>query len=100
MSAVSVRELKNHLGEHLRRVQGGERIMVTDHGRPIAKITPLCDEAISLCDEAISLDERLAQMAEAGEVILPNSTKKPRKNARPALVRGRPGAETLLEDRR
>jgi prevent-host-death family protein len=93
MSAVSVRELKDHLSEHLRRVQGGERIMVTDRGRPIAKITPLRDEPMTL-------DERLAQMEEAGEVTLPHPRKKTRAKVRPAPVRGRPVAETLLEDRR
>jgi prevent-host-death family protein len=98
MAAVSVRELKDHLSEHLQRVQGGERIMITDRGRPIAKLTPLRDEARML-DEATTLDERLARMEEAGEITLPQG-KKTRARARPAPVRGRPLAETLLEDRR
>ncbi len=93
MPAVSVRDLKNHLTEHLRRVQGGERIMVTDRGRPIAKITPLGTAPTTL-------DERLAEMAEAGEIILPRLPKKARKDPRPVAVRGRSVAETLLEDRR
>ncbi len=99
MAAVSVREFKDHLSEHLQRVQGGERIMITDRGRPIAKLTPLRDEARTL-DEATTLDERLARMEEAGEITLPQGKKKMRERARPAPVRGRPIAETLLEDRR
>jgi len=94
MSAVSVRELKDHLSEHLRRVQGGQRILVTDRGRPIAEITPLRVESMTL-------DERLAQMEEAGEITLPRGKKKKGLlPVRAARVRGRPVAETLLEDRR
>lgn len=40
------------VSEHLQRVQGGERIMITDRGRPIAKLTPLLDEATTLDDQA------------------------------------------------
>ena len=93
MSAVSVRELKDHLSEHLRRVQGGQRIVVTDRGRPIAEITPLRTDSMTL-------DERLARLDEAGEITLPRGKKKGLGRVRAARVRGRPVAETLLEDRR
>ena len=36
---VSVRELKNHLPEYLRRVQDGEELTVTSHGRRIARLS-------------------------------------------------------------
>jgi prevent-host-death family protein len=35
---VGVRELRNGLSRYLARVQGGERITVTDRGRPVAFI--------------------------------------------------------------
>ncbi|MGH7324149.1 MAG: type II toxin-antitoxin system Phd/YefM family antitoxin [Candidatus Rokuibacteriota bacterium] len=35
MTAVGVRELKNRLSAFLRRVTEGERIVVTDRGRPV-----------------------------------------------------------------
>jgi prevent-host-death family protein len=38
---VGIRDLKAHLSRHLRRVQGGARIMVTDRGRSIATIVPI-----------------------------------------------------------
>jgi len=38
---VSVRELKDRLSEYLRRVQAGERLVVTDRKRPIAEIGPV-----------------------------------------------------------
>ena len=40
MKTVKIAELKNHLSEHLRSVEAGEEIVVTDRNRPIAKIIP------------------------------------------------------------
>ena len=39
MSRVGVRQLKDRLSECLRRVARGERITVTDRGRPVAVLT-------------------------------------------------------------
>jgi len=38
---VGVREAKAHLSEYLRRVQSGEEFVITDHGKPVARITPI-----------------------------------------------------------
>jgi len=35
-----VRELKSSLSEHLRRVSAGESIVVTDRGKPVARLVP------------------------------------------------------------
>lgn len=40
MITVKIAELKNRLSEHLRRVEGGAELVVTDRDRPIAKIVP------------------------------------------------------------
>jgi prevent-host-death family protein len=40
MKTVKIAELKNHLSEHLRSVQAGNEIVVTDRDRPIARIIP------------------------------------------------------------
>ena len=37
MKQVGVAELKNNLSRHLRAVESGEVIEVTDHDRPIAR---------------------------------------------------------------
>jgi prevent-host-death family protein len=42
---VSVRDLKNRLSEHLRAVKAGHSILVTSHEKPIARLTPVPDEA-------------------------------------------------------
>jgi len=41
MSAVSVRDLRNHTAEVLRRVEDGERIQITVDRRPVAELIPL-----------------------------------------------------------
>ncbi|HMN56687.1 MAG TPA: type II toxin-antitoxin system prevent-host-death family antitoxin [Ottowia sp.] len=38
MTQVSVAEAKNHLSELLVRVQAGEELYVTRHGRPVARL--------------------------------------------------------------
>ena len=41
METVGIRELKAHLSRHLKRVQSGARLMVTERGRAIATISPV-----------------------------------------------------------
>lgn len=38
---IGVAELKDNLSRHLREVEGGQEIEVTDHGRPVARIVPV-----------------------------------------------------------
>lgn len=40
MASVTITELKAHLAEYLRRVQGGERFHVTVRGREVADLVP------------------------------------------------------------
>ena len=37
---VGVRDLKASLSAYLRRVAAGESVVVTDHGRPVARLVP------------------------------------------------------------
>jgi antitoxin (DNA-binding transcriptional repressor) of toxin-antitoxin stability system len=41
MKRVGVAELKSNLSQHLRLVEGGEVIEVTDHDRAIAMLVPI-----------------------------------------------------------
>jgi len=52
-----VRELKNQLSGYLDRVKAGEEITVTEHGRPIARLTSVGPEV-----------DRRAALIEAGIV--------------------------------
>ena len=38
---VGIRDLKAHLSRHLKRVQAGARLVVTDRGRSVASIAPI-----------------------------------------------------------
>jgi prevent-host-death family protein len=41
MTMVKIADLKDHLSAHLRAVEAGAEIVVTDRNRPIARIVPL-----------------------------------------------------------
>ncbi len=38
MISVGIRELKNNLSRYLRKVQAGERVLVTDRGRAVVEL--------------------------------------------------------------
>jgi prevent-host-death family protein len=40
MKTATVTKLKASLSEYLRQVKAGEEVLVTERGRPVAKITP------------------------------------------------------------
>lgn len=44
---TSVRELKSHLSEYLRHVAAGEDVVVTSHGKPVARLTAVLPVALS-----------------------------------------------------
>ncbi len=41
MQSVTHREMRNQSAELLRRVEGGESIIITNHGRAVAVVSPL-----------------------------------------------------------
>jgi len=46
MGEISIRDLRNHGGEVIDRVEAGERLTVTRDGRPVAELRPLPARAI------------------------------------------------------
>lgn len=40
MDQIGIRELRQNLSVHLRRVKRGETLEVTEHGRPVALLSP------------------------------------------------------------
>ena len=44
MSEVGIRELRDHLSRYLDKVQAGDDFVVTDRGRPIARVVPMNGE--------------------------------------------------------
>lgn len=47
MTDVSIRDLRNHGGEVIDLVIGGQDIVITRSGRPVAQIVPLRDRGTS-----------------------------------------------------
>jgi prevent-host-death family protein len=60
---VGVRELKNNLSRYLDQVEAGIEVIVTDRGRPIARLNGIDDIAT----------DKLAALIEAGLVRPPTS---------------------------
>jgi prevent-host-death family protein len=53
MASVGAYEAKTHLAELLDRVERGERITITRHGRPVAELIPSTGAPDVTVDEAI-----------------------------------------------
>ena len=47
METVTIRDLRNHGGEVVGRVEAGEHVTVTRDGRPVAELRPLRSRGIS-----------------------------------------------------
>lgn len=86
---VEVRELKAGLSECLRRVQNGSTIVITEHGRPIARLTP----------PTWTVEQRMRAMVRAGQAEWNGKRLSPAKPAA-RTKRGRSVAQTLIEERR
>ncbi len=84
---VGVRELRQNLSVYLRRVKEGETLEVTEHGQPIARLTPRPPESMSIIDRLIA--EGRATPARGRLVDLPP----------PPKIAGRPLSEILQEMR-
>lgn len=38
---VGIRELKQHLSAYVARARAGETVIITDHGKPVARLEPI-----------------------------------------------------------
>ena len=88
MITVGVREFKNRLSEYLRRAKAGERIVVTERGKPIAVITRPGGVA----------EERIDDMIRQRQAFWGGG--KPRGSRTPPKIKGPSVADAVIEDRR
>lgn len=72
---VGVRDLKNRLSAYLDLVKSGQEIVVTEHGRPIARLGPVSADI-----------DRMAALVKAGIVQPPLSANRGLPTARIKLV--------------
>jgi prevent-host-death family protein len=48
MSAISIRDLRNHGGEVVERARRGEHLVITSSGKPVAELGPLPPAPLSI----------------------------------------------------
>lgn len=89
MTKAGVREIKDHLSEYIRRVRDGERVVITDRGRPVAELVGVGSGHAEEAAWAM-VRERLGDWGGG----------KPQGLAKRPRVPGRRAEEIVLEDRR
>jgi prevent-host-death family protein len=89
MIQAGVRSVKDHLSDYLRRVRQGERVVITDRGRPVAALVGL--EGEETCEVAWKLVRQGLGEWSGG---------KPQGLADPPHIAGRRAEEVVIEDRR
>lgn len=92
MKTVGSRELKNRLGRYLKMVGRGETLIVTNRGKPVARILPPGPRE----EEAPDLEEILRQLEAEGH--LRRGTGRFRR-FKPVRIKGKPLSRMILEDR-
>ncbi|MBX9811048.1 MAG: type II toxin-antitoxin system prevent-host-death family antitoxin [Burkholderiales bacterium] len=87
---ISVRELKSRLSEYLRKVVAGEEVVVTSHGKAVARLVPPRSRR-----RGVSTEAELIARFRGLPWVRPGSGEKPAL-PRP-LIRIRQGEKTLAE---
>ena len=95
MQSVGIRDLKSRLTHYLRLVKEGEKLVVTDRGKPVALIRPLDGT-----EPKASLEERLAALAKQGLIRLPLKKGRFDLKTPPIKTKGKPASRIIIEDRR
>ena len=85
---VAITELRAHLSEWLERARGGDEIVITDRGVPVARLLGLTAAAT------------LERLAADGVIGRPATAQRPRASGQPRLRARRPLAEIVSEQRR
>jgi prevent-host-death family protein len=85
---IGIRDLKARLSEYVRDAKAGGTVVVTEHGRPVARIIP----------EPRPIGDRLQAMAKAGEIVWNGAAYRPDVPA--ARVKGtRTVSDLIVEER-
>ena len=93
MQKVGSREFKNRLGRYLLAVRKGQTLLVTDRGKPVAKVSPPDENG----DSELTFSEVLRKLEAEGKIRLP---KRPLRKFRAVPTRGKLASQMIIEDRR
>lgn len=91
MKRVGSREFKNRQGYYLGRVRKGETLLVTDRGKPVARISPASEW------DTLTLEEKLDELARQGHIRRGRGGPFP--PVKPVPQRGKPASQIIIEDR-
>jgi prevent-host-death family protein len=69
MKAAKVSELKAGLSKYLARVKRGEQVLITERGRPVAKLVPLPPRPATIGEAEW---DRLLEMERQGRITIPD----------------------------
>ena len=92
MKTAAISEVKARLSEYLVRVKAGEEVLITDRGRPIARLAPLARAAMA--KETLARMERQGLIKLGAGKLPKDFWKRPRVEDPKGLVR-----KALLEER-
>lgn len=93
MQKVGSREFKNRMGRYMRAIRKGESLLLTDRGKPVAKISPADEEA----NPEPTIMDILKRLEAEGKLRL---GRRPLGKFRAIPSRGKSASEMILEDRR
>jgi len=93
MRKVGSREFKNRLGRYLLAVRKGQTLLITDRGKPVAKVSPPDQNG----DSELTFSDVLKKLEAEGKIRL---AKGRIGKFRAIPTRGKPASEMILEDRR
>ncbi|MBM4424039.1 MAG: type II toxin-antitoxin system prevent-host-death family antitoxin [Chloroflexi bacterium] len=86
---VGVRELKSQLSKYLRQVKAGRTVVITEHGKAVAQLSPAEQ----------TVEEKLEAMRRAGLIRWNGKKLKPMKPVA-KVKEGYSVAQLIIEDRR
>jgi antitoxin (DNA-binding transcriptional repressor) of toxin-antitoxin stability system len=92
MITAGIKEVKNNLSRYLARVKMGEEILITDRGKPVARI-------VRENQGNRSVRVALGPLIEKGLIALP-SRRIEKEHLSPVEVPGKLVSEMVIEDRR
>jgi prevent-host-death family protein len=92
MIVAGIKEVKNNLSRLLARVKAGEEVLITERGKPVARI-------MGEPRSGRTIREALSPLIENGLITLPSRSLR-RDERLPVKLPGKPVSEMVLEDRR
>ena len=70
METISAADTKAHLSELLARIEGGEEVVITRRGKPVARLSPVQQPRKAITSLADFRDKLPRQKISASEVLL------------------------------